>query len=95
MPKSVRYLIPIVFKIAIVLGIGSQNGCDFTGYTWFLGNTDLHFSPSDLRAQIRNLEIGIKKKSVGIINGLGCYFLGAERIVFSITNRPAVRCIPD
>ncbi len=26
------------------------------------------FSLSDLRAQIRNLEIGIKKKSVGVMN---------------------------
>jgi len=27
------------------------------------------------------------------MNGLGCCFLGAERIVFSITNCPAVHCI--
>jgi hypothetical protein len=27
------------------------------------------FSLTDLRAQIRNLEIGIKKKSTGVMNG--------------------------
>ena len=94
MPKSVGYLIPIAFEIAIILGIGSQNGCDFTGNTWFFGNTDLHFLLLILKLQSSNFEIGIERKSSGVMNGKASGgFSGAEQFVFSRTNPPAVRCI--
>jgi hypothetical protein len=80
MPKGVGYLITIAFKIPIVLGIGTQNGCDFAGYTWFFGNTDLHFDINflygfpfarewHLKLQSKNLEIGIEMKFLGVMNG--------------------------
>jgi hypothetical protein len=77
-----------------VLGIGSQNGCDFACYTWFFGNTDLHFLFLILRAQIRNLEIGIERKSLGVMNGLASRsFFRSRTIDVSRTNLPAVHCI--
>jgi hypothetical protein len=70
MPKSVGYNIAVAFIIPITFGIGTQNGCDFAGYTWFFGNTDLHFLLLNLKLQSKNLEIGIKKKTSGVMNGL-------------------------
>src|SRR3970040_1822508 len=95
MPKSVGYLIAIAFEIPIVLGIGTQNGCDFAGYTWFFGNTDLHFLLLILRLQSRNLEIGIEMISLGVMNGLASrsFFRSRTIVFFSRTNLPAVRCI--
>ena len=68
MDKGAVYDIAIAFVIAIALGIGSQNGCDFTCHTWFFGNTDLRFLLLNLKLQSRDLEIGIRKKSLGVMN---------------------------
>ena len=86
MPKGVSYLIAIAFVIPIMLGIGTQNGCDFAGDTWFFGNTDLHFSFLILKSQIRNLEIGIERKSLGVMNGRFFTARVQRRTVFSRCN---------
>ena len=88
MPKGVSYLIPIAFKIAVVLGIGSQNGCDFSGDTGFFGNTDLHFSFLILKPQIRNLEIGMERKLLGVMNGR---FFTAKAQGFRSAKSPTLR----
>jgi len=81
MAKGAGYGISIAFVLSIVFGIGSQNGCDFACYTWFLGNTDLHFLLLNLKLQSRNLEVGIEMKSLGVMNGGGIFRL--KETVFS------------
>jgi hypothetical protein len=45
-----------------------------------------------LKLQSSNFEIGIERKSSGVMNGKASGgFLGAEQFVFSRTNPPAVR----
>ena len=81
MAKGAGYGTFIAFVLSIMFGVGSQNGCYFAGYTWFLGNTDLHFLLLILRLQSRNLEIGIKKKSLGVMNGR-CFATKTQRREF-------------